>query len=777
MHIKINPKIHKSVIFSSLLLCASMAFAAAPPELKLSQEGDQYTIPLGFFEGEREPMELRGSAAEASFNLPVSPRLHIHDAALDFTYTNSISLIPRSLLAVTLDKRILAQYPLKASMPDNTALVSLPAKNLFPGYRALGFRAAQHYTDDCEDGFAPELFTQIDRSQSVLRIKATPAPIQTSLARLGDVFDSRLWIKQFAVNIVAAEQSASSELLEAASLSAQGVALRLDFVPMRVSFSYAKRAEANQQGMPKVTPSSVKTNFPGFSPPPGNEDVILVGTKESLTPYLAESTLKRINSGYIGIFQADNQPSRAILVISGTNAAEVKKAAGFFSLRDMAFPERSEVTIEDLRLPENYQRAMNSVCPHKGCIYFSEFGFRNTTMRGMYPKPAELTFWAFPQMFGPQQLDFNARINFAYGAGFDKKSALNVILNGQFVQAIHLGNIAGEQFRGASIKIPVAALQDGRNVLSFLPTMIGLGQGGRCVPIFTEHLFVSILENSTIELPPMDGFMRLPDLNLFSRAGLPYTLKSDAYGSKLLLLDNSEPTLSAALTLLGKLAQVTEKTLTGIQLFSDQTTANDVRHLLVVGAVPNLNAEFKNRVSAFIPKRHWQTIQLGAYPEGIQAAADAWWARLLSWLKNPNEGLLQQTKARPASAEAQIIEGLGLSSAAIQFHANGDRNLITLFTAADAEKLQSGMERLVRHETWAELQGNGMLWDPSGEAVSHSFPDRHVYVGNIPQSARVSLFLSDRSWLTVALAGLIILLLGAVTWVILRRRAKRLGVS
>lgn len=754
------------------LYCVPPAFAANTPALSIKQNNDEYLIPLGFFGGESTPIELHGAAAQAEIQLPISPRLQIHEAMLDMDYTNSISLIPRSLLAVTLDKRVLAQFPLKAAMPDNSAHINLPVESLYPGYRTLGFRAAQHYTDDCEDGGAPELFSQVDRTRSILRIKASPRPIRTSLARLEDIFDKRLWLKQFAVNIVSAETDAPQELLDAASLSAQAVALRLDFMPVRMNFSQAKRGE-------KATPTAAPPpeNFPGLALPPGNDDVILLGTRDSLAPLVSEGLLKRINNGYIGIFQADKQASRAVLVISGLTLSQVKQAAGFLALRDMALPERAEVTIEDLRLPEGFQRAQQSVCPHNGCIYFSELGFENVTMHGMYPKPAELTFWAFPQMFGPQQSDFNARINFAYGAGFDKKSALNVLLNGQFIQAIHLGNIAGEQFREARIKIPVAALQDGRNVLSFAPTVIGQDVGGRCIHIFTENLFVSLLKDSRIELPPMDGFMRLPDLNLFARSGLPYTLKADAQGTKLLVLNKDEHTLSAALTLLGKLAQITESTLTGIELFNTLQPSDKAENLLVVGSAASLNAEFKNEVSAFLPKVHWQTLQLGAYPPGLQASASAWSTRLLQWLKNPSEGILQQREAHPANAEAKLIEGLGQSSAAVQFHSTHTRGLITLFTAADAERLQTGLDRLVTHETWAELKGNGMLWDPSGEAVSHSYPSTHVFVGNIPNSARMTLFFSDRSWLVISLALLVVLILGVLTWVILRRRAKRMGES
>jgi hypothetical protein len=412
-------------------------------------------------------------------------------------------------------------------------------------------------------------------------------------------------------------------------------------------------------------------------------------------------------------------------------------------------------------------------CTDPNCISFSDLKFKNTTMHGMYPKPVDMNFWAFPEMFSPHQREFNAHLNYAYGAGFDKKSALNVMLNGQFIQAFHLGDIAGDQVRGAKLKIPVAALQQGRNVLSFVPTIIGQDVGGKCTPIFTEHLYVSILNDSRIELPKMDGFIRLPDLNLFSRAVLPYTQKTDGLGTGLLLLGNDEPTISAALTLMGKLSQINESTLSGLRVLTDQSLLGDMKDLIVVGAAPNLTAAFKDEVTAFLPKVHWQTLPLGATTLGLQAESIK--AGLMDWLKNPMQSALTVTESHPVSAEITLSQGLGQSSAAVQFQSERTKGTVTLFTAADTKLLQEGLDRLVNHSTWAKLEGNGMLWDPSGDSVANSYPSTHFLLGNAPKSAQLPLFLGDRTWLTVGLALLIILALATVTWLILRRRAARMG--
>lgn len=748
-----------------ITLFASCLAFAVEPTLDVSQNEGEYVIPLGFLTGDSKPIELRGASAEQLISVPVSPRLKIHEALLDVTYTNSISLIPRSQLAVTLDKRVLAQFPIRATQPDNAARLTLPVDSLYPGYRSLGFRVAQHYTNECEDGGAPELYSQVDAKRSALRIKASRRPVQPSLARLDEVFDKRLWTNQFSLNILSAEANVSPELLDAASLVTQGAALHLDFLPMRVAYAKAQHTDKTE-----AASGNGKANLPGLSLPPGEGDVILIGTRDSLAPLLSDALLQRINGGYIGIFPADSDPTRAVLVVSGMNMAQLKQAATVLALRNVAMPERSDVSIAELNMPEGFRRTILSECEDPDCIRFSELKFKNTTMRGMYPKPVEMNFWAFPEMFSPQQHTFNAQLNYAYGAGFDKKSSLNVMLNGQFIQAFHLGEIAGDQVRGAKLGIPVAALQQGRNVLSFEPTVIGQDVGGACVPIFTEHLFVSILNDSRIELPKMDGFIRLPDLNIFSRAVLPYTQKTDGLGTALLFLNQDEHTISAALTLMGKLAQINESALSGIKSITDQNTLGGIKDMIVVGAATNLTASFRDEVSAFLPKVHWQTTQLGAASDDIQSG-------LLDWLKDPTQGALQMVQQRPVSAEVKLSEGLGQSSAAVQFQSTRTKGTITLFTAADSSLLQAGLDRLVHHSTWAELEGNGMLWDSTGNTIGTSYPSTHYLLGNAPKSARLPLFLGDRTWLTVSLALFAIFALALVTWLILRRRAARMGVS
>jgi hypothetical protein len=504
--------------------------------------------------------------------------------------------------------------------------------------------------------------------------------------------------------------------------------------------------------------------------------MILIGTRKTLAPLLSAELQQRIQGPFIGVYPLDSDATRGVVVISGLDAAQVKQAAQVFAQKRYAMPDRQEILIKELDMPQNFSRlpglgnATSSTTPDEsGWISFSRLGFATTTLRGMYPQPVELQFWAFSEMFPPRQRHLLAEINFAYGSGFDKKSGLNMMLNGQFIQAIPLRDPSGAQVWRAKVNIPIAQLQAGRNSLSFVPSVIGEDVGGECKPIFTDNLYVSIAEDSRIALPPNSGFMRLPDLSLMSRTGLPYTQASDGAASALTLLDEHDATQSAALTLVGKLAQVNKAPLSALLVGGQEnlTGSSQRPNQVLIGSPQNMPTMLQQEVVAFLPKMHWQTLTVGSRENIVQAS-------LTDWLNNLGQSPLAMKQTQLVTSELSLASDLGQSNAVAQFQSEHTGGSVTLFSAANPEQLQRGINQLVLFSTWGALNGNGMIWGPSGEPVAFSFPTQHSFVGNIPTGTLISLLLSDHPWLLIVLALGFILLLTLVTWMLLRRRAQKI---
>jgi len=507
--------------------------------------------------------------------------------------------------------------------------------------------------------------------------------------------------------------------------------------------------------------------FPGVALPESSWDAVLLGTRDQLAPYLSDVLLDDIQSSYVGIHPSDQDPSRFILLVSGTTPEEVKQAATLLNLPGLALPDRQSVSLTELRLDSGYQRSRPPQS-EPGWVRFDQLGFTTTTLKGMYPGAAQLQFWSVREILNPSRPYVDLQLNYAYGSGFDRKSALNIFLNGQFVQALPLQNVEGEQIYRARVRLPTVAFRDGINELRFEPTVIGVDIGGACAPIFTDHLYVSIFEDSRIELPPISDYMRLPDLGLFSQTGLPYTRLIDGEGVSVLVADNRPETLGSALTLIAKLRQVNNAPLTALRLTSAGEAMDHTDTLIVIGEVDALPATIGAQMTAFMPSLHWQTIQMGSYYERSLAAG------FNRWLEQPMTPLPRLVEtSEPAIARVTFSEGLGRSTALVQFK-NEDGLPVTVLTAANPYQLELGVDRLVEHRVWSAMSGAAFMWSADGKTLSVAEPVNHFFVGEAPATDRISYYMSTRPWWSVLAVLAFILTLVSLAWWLLRRRAQQL---
>lgn len=758
--------IHRPLRAIALCMLGLPTALASPSEsLQFSHHEGEYSIPLGWLNGgNRAPLELRGAEARKALSLPVPQRLKIEDVKLEMVYTNSISMLPRSQLAVTLDNRVIAQLPVKAHQPDNAARIALPLDGFRPGFREIGFRAAQHYTDECEDPSAPELYSQVDAAHSVLRLKTSRRPITPSLARLTDIFDRRLWLERYTLELMVPRGSLGQDedLRQAAAQVSQSIAATFDYLPVAVRINEMNPAPA-KAGEPRL-------RFPGVQLPDQAWDGVLLGTRDQLAPFVSADILANIKEGYIGLFQSDQDPSRSILVISGITPAQVRQAATMLNLPGIALPDRADVSVSKLRMDQGYQRT-KSLDDEKGWTSFANLGFKTTTLKGMYPTPARLEFWASREMQDPAKPFIDLELNFAYGAGFDKKSGLNIMLNGQFIRALPMQDPHGEQFfkHKIKIKIPASSLRPGSNELQFAPAMIGEDLGGECKQIFTENLLVSIFEDSRLELPPVADYMSLPDLGLLARTGLPYTRAADGLGVGVMAADMEPATLGSALSLIAKLRQVNKAPLTSLRFLSSQDKLEDLDGLIVVGTERALPEAIRKEMTAFMPHQRWQVFNVGSHQ-----ATDVGQG-LKRWVDQPLTPLVQLTSIeKHASAELALSDGLGASAALVQYVSPSAGVPVTVLTAAQAQYLQEGTQRLVEHSTWGAMDGSAMLWTMDGEAAAKAYPADEVFIGEKSAMSLGSQIFSNHPWLAILITLAVILLAATLSWWLLRQRARRL---
>ena len=756
--------IHRPWRAIALFMLGLPALQASPSNsLQFIYNEGEYRIPLGLLNGgDRGPIELIGADARKNVSLPVPQRLAIKDVKLEMVYTNSISLIPRSQLAVTLDDRVIAQLPIKAHQPDNAVRISFPLDGFSAGYHEIGFRAAQHYTLECEDPTAPELYSQVDAVHSVLHIKTSRRPITPSLARLPDIFDRRLWLTSYTLELMVPRGALGQDedLRQAAAQVSQSIAAIFDYLPVSVRI--------NELSPQPSTPAGARPRFPGVQLPDQAWDGVLLGTRDQLASFVSPDIIANIKEGYIGLFQSDQDPTRSILVISGITPAQVRQAATMLNLPGVALPDRADVSVSKLQMDQGYQRTQ-PLEDEKGWTNFANLGFKTATLQGMFPPPARLEFWFSREMLDPAEPFIDLELNFAYGAGFDKKSGLNIILNDEFIKALPMQDPHGEQFFKYKIKIPSVSLRPGSNELRFVPTMIGVDLGGACTPIYTQNLLVSIFEDSRLKLPPVADYMSLPDLGLLGRTGLPYTRAADGQGVGVMVADMEPATLSSALSLIAKLRQVNKAPLTSLRFLSSSDKLDGLDGLIVVGLARALPEAIRKEMTAFMPNQRWQAFNLGSYRTTDVGSG------IMQWINQPQTPLVQLTSVtKDATAELTLSEGLGASAALVQYVSPSSGVPVTVLTAAQAQYLQEGTQRLVEHSTWGAMNGSAMLWTMDGKTAAVAHPAMRVFIGEKSAISPVSQVFASRPWMAILITLLVILLAATLSWWLLRQRARRL---
>lgn len=767
--------------------CAAQA-QVSPPDVQIL--GNSVQIPLGWLDERRTtPIELRGAEARHLLKLPIPARLQIESAQLELFYTNSIALDPRSQLALTLNERVMAQLPVRSRQPDHVARIQLPLSDLPPGYHDLGLRAAQHYiTDDlCTDPSAPELYSQVDALQSMINLEVSRKPVRPSLGDLDSIFDERLWQDEYRLQLLLPqEQLAERPLLrQAASQMSQAVASWLDFLPVAVDVHPLATAEAPRSPRtpapallggtstpdpftltPRAPPA--EPLFPGIRVPSAALDAVVLGTRADLEPFVSAHILQTIDEGYLGLFPADEDPTRYILIVSGSTDQQVLQMATALNIPRLALPDRQTIALSELHVDQGYRRLLPTVSTLRNTIRFSDLEYTTTSMRGMYPTPAHLEFWAFREMLNPSQNFINAYIDYVYGSGFTQSSALNVILNGQFIQAFPLQDSQGEQIFGARVRIPTVALRPGRNVLSFEPSLASLDEPGPCRVLFTDNLRVTIFESSQIELPPLSDSMLLPNLGLLTRTGLPYTRLSDAQGVGMVLGATDPETLSSALTLIGKLRQIHQAPLLALQLLTpEELRLQDWSGLIVVSSVEQLPDEIARKLTTFMPTQGWQQFALGSHTITDYAGS---WQR---WMSNPLAPLTAFFSTEsPALAHVTLREGLGHSTALTQYVIQPEQP-VTVLMAATPQDLQQGTERLIQFPIWSQIDGAAALWSPNQNSVAVVQPVDYTFIGTRPALNPLIYWMSERPWQTTLAIFSLLVLFTALGWGLLRLRAQR----
>jgi hypothetical protein len=746
-----------AVLLAALLLAgptalpADIAPAPADEDASPGVLSQPIVQPLARFTSVPGPLRLVGVDAEQRLTLPLSPRLEVRAATLHLEVTSSTAMLEKvSSLTVVLNGRSIAQLPYSPAQPSFSVDVPLPLDLLKAGYNDLRLRAVQHYTDRCERPQSPELWSEVDLLRSHVVLDASFRSIAATVADLDAVFDARLW-EPVPLTIVTASAPEDDATLRAGAIAAQAVALRYRFHPIPVAHAEPRIATGPGTGV-----------FPGLDTAAlAAGDSLLIGTREQLAAYLDAGLVSRIGDAHLGIYPNDTDPTRAIVVISGRDAAGVLRAAEAFALaRGIPYPDSIELRPSRVDAPAlaDYSRP-NGVYPD-GEFTFRELGLGDTTTR---EEPIDLEVRLPADLFGRDDAAVELRLHFAYSAGLRDDSSVEVLLNGLLSRPIRLTSPEGGSFNDYMVSLPLKSFRPGTNVISFVPVFRGLHEGECERPAGAQ---LTLRGDSRLVMPKAGHYTRLPDLGRFAESLFPVAVKADGADLVVRVLGKGSDPVSATWTLLGKFAQVHGYPLLAAQVTRGEPAAG--RHEIVIGPVAAVPDVMLNGAPLQLTDP-----SVARYPTGVRPA-DAERApppEVRGWTTTG----VDLHPVADAHASMTSPRALGDRGLLMQYRRDGAASTV-LVTASTPELLRTRVNSLVSFDIWSSLAGDTVFWQVAADSVVTQQLGSGWHVGDLDAARKAEFWFSRYPWwwLLVLVAALTVMAL-LVRGAIVRRKVARHG--
>lgn len=764
----------KSMVFA--VACAWLLAGAAARAADAPGPAIEWVERLAALNPVPGPINLRGDRGEYELYFNLSTRIDPATATLHLEMANSQALLaPRSQLVIRLNDVVVAQLGLKPSAPVTIADIALPVELLKGGGNRLNFSAAQHYTIECESPGAAELWSQIDTSRSRISISGRALETTPLLSELQELIGPGLFGgRRFTLmGAMPADGLADSTIAAGATLS-QALALRLRYQAAAIDFAPAKSDGGTAATLRLAAPPAGSSGSGSSGVGNGEADILLFGTLEELRPVLGPQVASAITGGFLGVYPLPSDRRRLVIVVSGTTADEVARAATALGVSNFPFVDAPQQTVTGLEVQTIEPFFAHNVLKEGTKTSFTELGLASTTLRGTTGRTG-IDVILPPDVYWPDSAEAELSLDYAYGSGMRAESVMNVLVNGQFQQAIALSEQGGAVLRGYRVRLPARKLLPGRNRVEFEVVMTPI-YSGACTPPETRNLVMSLAGTSTISVARGVRLAAQPDLKLFGATGFPYV---GGGGFDLALAGRDPATVGAGWMIAARLAQVAGRILPEAHMVVGAPGAN--RHAFVVGAA----ADLAPGVTAALPVG---VLQAGSFPYSTAAPlpvpTPSLMESLRAWVGFAPHG---EVAVPPAPARVLGAGALGRNGLLMAARAPGGGIFtVTTLTAASREALWTASQSLVGPFVWPKLDDDVTLWRPAAglkpvaagdapvpEAVFTQRVGATYHIGSFGTLYAARYFIAEYPLVWIGVIAVAVLLLVAMLRLFLVARRRR----
>lgn len=726
-----------------------------------SAKADTLDLPLNRF-AYNKTITLRCISGAFTMHIPIPERWVVRKAFLSVPYVNSSNLImDQAQLVIKANDLPIGQVKLNPLFPEGKISLAIPPGSLPSGYNRLTFQVAQHYTKDCENPCAPDLWTSLNFEDSFLHLEYELKPVPLKLSELGSfLFDDKIF-PQGEVNIIT--EKTASDITTLSGIAASGIARRFNFREVVFNASRDIRpgydnvligtkefAEnfLQQRGLSlgNVTGPFLKVmHMPASKAGYGSFSERAEAFLRQRELELNEKLKRFLKTPFTSSGKIEPDPFHALVIVTGLNLKHVEIAAETLANMTFPYPGIDETTIMEFNMPDISLYSGRRVLQADKLYKFKTLEFSTHTFEGLQPAPMELTFRLPADFLIKQNETVKMSLNFAYGAGMRPDSVLNILLNGKHVRAISVGKATGDTITGYKIDLPTYLFKPGNNAITFAPILTPIAK--ECDLIQLESLFLTIFENSTFFFPPMAHFVEMPRIELFMLNGFPFTRWPDGYETLMYLTHGDDNTVSAALNIIGLMTQKNGYPLFGLKM-SLEKPQNWSGEIIIVGEVNSIPDALKQGAPLKLLKESSVTYPVMSNWEGEESFA------------------LSKQKTEMGGGSGAIME--------FQSPYMKGRTVI-MFTASSSKDLLSFSHALLDPKVQAHSEGDLVMvkLTPPDYKISTIAAGQKYFTGKTGKISMIGTYMYTYPFLYYIAIILVILISGLIMFAFLRRHRKR----
>ena len=752
--------LHKLVIIiisMSVLLFTTLASAQQSTVTRLSD----------FYAGD-STLRLQGKAAVTSLSIPLAPGRTVESASIKLSAVSSLALIrDRSILNVRFNNATIGQIKYDPDRPNVTSSVVIPAALWRSGYNSLTFAVSQHYGDQCVDGSAPELWSEIDLYRSALTMTTLPSRETPTLNQLSHYFNNGIGGQERVLIASATDTDANITQLALPKV-AQALALRREYQPLSVDYRQLTKYAALPE-LPDVLEwdeEYIEEYDRSAWYLTRNENAygvhVIVDTLDNLEKVTDVDRFEEKQGPLLIIertpsFFIEDElivPSSIRLLVTGHTPQDVVTAAETLALMDDALNPDS--IIEIVKAPVlNAESTLKAHLLHPGSAYsFAEMNTSDVVFRGANRFYHSVEFKLPADFYVPESSSVSLFLDFGYGAAMGPGSMMNVLVNGELVHGLPFDNPNGDSFQNYQLMVPARFFVGGSNTIDFEVALQAPLSDVDCDEVPSDYLLFQLFADSSLELPEAGSVAVQPDLALLADMAYPFA-QFNTVGPAAFYVSDSAMT-GSALSLIGKLAQSVGTYIQNVSLQAwDGQTVTGTGWILTT---PNdITSDYAQQYETSL------------------ANTKKWAYRLQNELHNRLLHALGEKEHQPSVIQEQTeqLSTLGQSAVLIanENSVNQQKGTVFMLATETSGLMQKRVDDLISNSMWGQLAGDFYAWDSHEKPLLVMQVADKVELGT-PLSFwdEARMYLSSNPLYWAGLVAALAILIALLAYLMLRRR-------